>query len=156
MKTDILEIHKNCLHFLLEWQMNHEKFYFVPRKINNKNRLEQGMYFRGNDEYMVLTFWDNADSKEFIYNINWCCDVDGVSSIELSCRDDDQVLPYVIVVKDIIESTGKKFKETKKNREQQSSLHKSFDNTKNENEVHQIDAPRSYISYIRCIIQTSY
>lgn len=116
MKTDILQIHKNCLDFLLEWQIKHEDFYFVPRKINNKHRLEQGMYFRGNDDYMVLTFWDNADSKEFIYNINWCCDVDGASSIELSCRDDDQVLPYVIAVKDIIESTGKKFKETKKNR----------------------------------------
>ena len=49
MKTDILQIHKNCLDFLLDWQAEHDDFYFVPRKINNKNRLEQGMYFRGND-----------------------------------------------------------------------------------------------------------
>lgn len=83
MKVDILDVHRNCLDFLLEYQANHADFFFVPRKINNKNRLEQGMYFRGNDDYMVLTFWDNADSKEFIYNINWSCDSDGVSSIEL-------------------------------------------------------------------------
>ena len=98
MKTDILQIHKNCLDFLLEWQIKHENFCFVPGKINNKNRLGQGMYFRGNENYMVLTFWDNADSKEFIYNINWNCDVEGISSIELSCRDEDQVLPFVIAV----------------------------------------------------------
>lgn len=116
MKIDILQVHKNCLDFLLEWQQENKDFYFVPRKINNKNRLEQGMYFRGNEDYMVLTFWDNADTKEFIYNINWSCDTDGVSSIELSCRDNDITLPYVVEIKDIIESTGKKFKETKQNR----------------------------------------
>ena len=116
MKTDILQIHKNCLDFLLDWQAEHDDFYFVPRKINNKNRLEQGMYFRGNDDYMVLTFWDNADSKEFIYNINWSCDSDGVSSIELSCRDNAERVPYVVAVKELIEAQGKVFKETKPNR----------------------------------------
>lgn len=116
MKTDILQIHKNCLDFLLDWQAEHNDFYFVPRKINNKNRLEQGMYFRGNDDYMVLTFWDNADSKEFIYNINWSCDSDGVSSIELSCRDNAERVPYVVAVKELIEAQGKVFKETKPNR----------------------------------------
>ena len=64
------KVQRQYVDFLLDWQAEHDDFYFVPRKINNKNRLEQGMYFRGNDDYMVLTFWDNADSKEFIYNIN--------------------------------------------------------------------------------------
>ena len=39
MKTDILQIHKNCLDFLLDWQAEHDDFYFVPRKINNKNSM---------------------------------------------------------------------------------------------------------------------
>ena len=114
--ADILEIHKSCLDFLLECQLKDDKFFFVPRKINNKNRLEQGMYFRGNEHYLALSFWDSADTKEFIYNINWSCDANGVSSIELSCRDNNNTLPYVIAVKELIESTGKKFEETKKNR----------------------------------------
>lgn len=113
MKIDILEIHQSCLDFLLECQLNDDEFFFVPRKINNKHRLEQGMYFRGNDEYLVLSFWDRADTKEFIYNINWSCDTKGVSSIELSCRDNDDVLPHIVAIKDLI---GKEFKETKKNR----------------------------------------
>ena len=116
MKVDILDIHKACLDLLLECQLKDDNFYFVPRKINNKNRLEQGMYFRGNENYLVLSFWDSADTKEFIYNINWSCDTDGVSSIELSCRDNDDALPYVIAIKELIELSGKKFKETKKNR----------------------------------------
>lgn len=113
MKIDILEVHKTCLDFLLECQLKDDSFFFVPRKINNKNRLNQGMYFRGNENYLVLSFWDSADTKEFIYNINWSCDTNGVSSIELSCRDNANVLPHIIKIKELI---GKDFKETKKNR----------------------------------------
>ncbi len=114
--ADIFEIHKSCLDFLLECQLKDKNFFFVPRKINNKNRLEQGMYFRGNEHYLALSFWDSADTKEFIYNINWSCNANGVSSIELSCRDNDNALPHVIAIKELIELSGKKFDETKKNR----------------------------------------
>lgn len=116
MKVDILTIHKACLDFLLEYQMKDDSFFFVPRKINNKNRLEQGMYFRGNEDYLVLSFWDSADTKEFIYNINWSCDTNGVSSIELSCRDNDAALPFVKDIKELLEASGKTFNETKLNR----------------------------------------
>ncbi len=116
MKFDIIDIHKSCLEFLLEYQSKNNDFFFVPRKINNKKRLDQGMFFRGNDDYLVLTFWNKADSKEQIYYINWGCDSKGISSIELTCRDNNDALPYVIEIKDILESTGKKFEETKKNR----------------------------------------
>ena len=116
MKFDIIDIHKSCLEFLLERQLKDNNFFFVPRKINNKNRLDQGMFFRGNEEYLVLTFWDKSDSKEQIYYINWGCDNNGISSIELTCRDNNGVLPYVIAIKEILESTGRKFDETKKNR----------------------------------------
>lgn len=116
MKFNIIDVHKSCLEFLLEYQSKHDDFYFVPRKINNKNRLEQGMYFRGNDDYLALTFWNKSDSKEQIYYINWSFEPNGVSSIELTCRDSNEALPYVIAIKEILESTGKDFKETKKNR----------------------------------------
>lgn len=116
MKFDIIDIHKSCLEFLLEWQAKNKNFFFVPRKINNKNRLEQGMYFRGNEKYMVLTFWNRADRKEQIYYVNWGCDNNGVSSIELTCRDNIKILPYVIEIRKILESTGKDFKKTKENR----------------------------------------
>lgn len=115
-KVNILDIHSRCLDFLLEYQLKTQDFYFVSRKINNKNRLEEGMYFRGNEEYMVLSFWNASDSKEFIYNINFSVDVDGHASIELSCRDNDAKLPHVVAIKTLIEAGGKNFIETKKSR----------------------------------------
>ena len=116
MKADILDIHSKCLDFLLEYQLKVQDFYFVPRKINNKNRLEEGMYFRGNESYMTLSFWNSADTKEFIYNVNFFVDVEGYASIELSCRDDDIKLPHVVAIKGLIEANGKSFIETKKSR----------------------------------------
>ncbi len=116
IKEDILDIHRKCLNFLLDYQLKVKDFYFVPRKINNKNRLEEGMYFRGNEFYMVLSFWDSADTKEFIYNINFSVDYKGRSSIELSCRDDDLKLIHIKAIKELIELNGKSFKETKKAR----------------------------------------
>ena len=116
MKTDILDIHSRCLDFLLDYQLKTQDFYFVPRKINNKNRLEEGMYFRGNEAYMVMSFWNASDSKEFIYNINFSVDVEGYASIELSCRDNDARLPHVVAIKNLIEAAGKHFTETKKSR----------------------------------------
>ena len=74
------------------------------------------MYFRGNESYMVLSFWNSADTKEFIYNVNFSVDDEGQASIELSCRDDDKKLPYLIEVKKLIEANGKSFLETKKAR----------------------------------------
>ncbi len=89
---EILDIHSKCLDFLLDYQLKTPNFYFVARKINNKNRLAQGMYFRGNENYMVLSFWDSADTKEFIYNINFAVNNKGNAYIEISCRDDEEKL----------------------------------------------------------------
>lgn len=113
---EILEIHSKCLDFLLDYQLKTPNFYFVPRKINNKNRLAQGMYFRGNENYMVLSFWDSADTKEFIYNINFAVNNKGNAYIEISCRDDEEKLTHIIAIKDLIETTGKSFKKVKESK----------------------------------------
>ncbi|MCM1125824.1 MAG: hypothetical protein NC429_05075 [Lachnospiraceae bacterium] len=110
-KLDIIEMHRNCLDFLLKWQLEHEKFYFVPRKKNNSGRLDKGMYFRGNDDYIVLTFWNMSDKVDQIYLINWDCNTSGEVSITLCCRNDPKKLPYILAIKDMIEDTGKKFEE---------------------------------------------
>lgn len=110
-KLDIIEMHRNCLDFLLKWQLEHENFYFVPRKKNNSGRLDKGMYFRGNDDYIVLTFWNMSDKVDQIYLINWDCNTSGEVSITLCCRNDPKKLPYILAIKKMIEDTGKKFEE---------------------------------------------
>ena len=62
--------------------MNDDEFFFIPRKINNKHRLEKGMYFLGSEKYLVLSFWDGSDTKEHIYNIGWSCNANGESFID--------------------------------------------------------------------------
>lgn len=118
MSNTIIDIHQKCLDFLLDYQIKTPDFYFIPRKIDKKKRLSKKMYFRGNDNYLVLSFWDSADSKEQIYHISFQIDANGDASIELSCRDDDAKLPYIIAIKEIIEKNGKTFQPlgNKKNR----------------------------------------
>ena len=110
-KLDIIEMHRNCLDFLLKWQLEHEDFYFVPRKINNKGRLDKGMYFRGSEDYLVITFWNKSDKVDQVYLINWDCNTSGEVSITLCCRNDPEKLPHIVAIKSMIEATGKKFNE---------------------------------------------
>lgn len=110
-KLDIIEMHRNCLDFLLKWQLEHKDFYFVPRKRNNRGRLDKGMYFRGSEDYLVITFWNKSDKVDQIYMINWDCNTSGEVSITLCCRNEPEILPYIIAIKNMIESTGKKFKD---------------------------------------------
>ena len=101
-KLDIIEMRRNCLDFLLKWQLEHEDFYFVPRKINNNGRRDKGMYFRGNDDYIVISFWNKTDVVDKIYLINWDCNTSGEVSITLCCRNDSEKLPYIVAIKNMI------------------------------------------------------
>lgn len=145
--SDIREIHRKCLDFLLNYQLQAENFYFVPRKINNKNRLQEGMYFRGNEFYMVLSFWDSNDTKEFIYNINFSVDYKGQSSIELSCRDDDVKLVHITAIKELLESRGKDFKETKFKKNKAARWRYFYPN-----EIYYLDALQDFITKDKTII----
>lgn len=115
-KIDIIEIHRKCLDFLLEYQLKNPNFFFVPRKINNKNRLADGMYFRGNNNYLALSFWNSSDSKEQIYNISFSIDSNGKPYLDLTCRDDDAKISHIIEIKELIEKRNSPFHEKKVNR----------------------------------------
>lgn len=109
-KVDIHTIHKECLDFLLEYQTQHENFYFVPRKRNNKNRLEEGKYFIGNDEYLQITFWDGGDSKEKIHNIALVIDSKLRTYLEISSRDKPGRAAYLNELTEVLaEELGRKF-----------------------------------------------
>ncbi len=116
MESDILRIHKSCLDFLLECQAENDEFFFVPRKSNKNKRLEKGMYFLGNESYLVLSFWDSADYRERIYNINWACRSNGESYIELSSKSDDEKFRYLCEIKDMLENPERKFSPVRKNK----------------------------------------
>ncbi|MHB8128958.1 MAG: hypothetical protein ACYDEX_08165 [Mobilitalea sp.] len=109
-KADINTIHKECLDYLLEYQIHHENFYFIPRKRNNKNRLEEGKYFIGNDEYLQITFWDGGDAKEKIHNIALVINSKLQTFLEISSRDKQERATYLNELTVVLsDELGRKF-----------------------------------------------
>ena len=83
----IIRIHEKVLDHLLDLHKLDNRFYFVPRKINNKKRRDKGYWFLGNDHYLHLSFWNGTDWKEKIHNIGLVILSDRTSYIELSAQD---------------------------------------------------------------------
>ena len=99
----MLEIHAKCWDYLINLQKADSYFYFVPRKINKLQRLEQGYFFIGNDEYMQISFWDGGDTYEKIHNISWGVEYDGLCFIEISAKDNEDRAAYLAELVSILE-----------------------------------------------------
>lgn len=74
------------------------------------------MYFRGDEGYIALTFWNQSDIENKLYLINWECRTSGKASIILCCQNNLEKLPYIVEIKDMIETKGKKFDEVAPNK----------------------------------------
>jgi hypothetical protein len=83
----IVRIHEKILDHLIHLHKKDNELYFVPRKINNKERLDKGYWFLGNEHYLNLSFWNGEDWKEKIHNIGFVVLKDKTSYIELSAQD---------------------------------------------------------------------
>lgn len=83
----IVRIHEKILDHLLRLRKTDTELYFVPRKINNKERLDKGYWFLGNEYYLNLSFWNGEDWKEKIHNIGFVVLKNRTSYIELSAQD---------------------------------------------------------------------
>ncbi|MFZ5942163.1 MAG: hypothetical protein ACOYXB_16470 [Bacteroidota bacterium] len=83
----IVRTHEKILDHLLRLRKTNSGLYFVPRKINNKGRLDKGYWFLGNEYYLNLSFWNGEDWKEKIHNIGFVVLKDKTSYIELSAQD---------------------------------------------------------------------
>lgn len=87
---DIRKYHAECFSYLVRYQHEHKDSYFIPRKINNSNRLDLNYYFRGDDKYLLITFWDGEDHKSRMYNINFVINNSGQCFIQISSRDNKE------------------------------------------------------------------
>lgn len=83
----IIRTHEKILDHLLRLRKTDTGLYFVPRKINNKERLDKGYWFLGNEYYLNLSFWNGEDWKEKIHNIGFVVLKNKTSYIELSAQD---------------------------------------------------------------------
>jgi len=85
--TKIVRIHEKIFKHLLRLRSENSTLFFVPRRINNHKRLENGYWFIGNEYYLQVSFWNGTDWKEKIHNIGFVVSHTGKSYIELSAQD---------------------------------------------------------------------
>lgn len=103
-------MNKKCWDYLINIQKFDSSFYFVPRRINNLNRLEQGYFFIGNEEYMQISFWDGGDRYEKVHNVSWGVEANGKCFIEISSKDKPDRANYLAELVNILEQkTGKSY-----------------------------------------------
>jgi len=108
-------MHAKCWDYLINIQKADSSFYFAPRKINKFDRLEQGYFFIGNDEYMQISFWNGGDSFEKIHNISWGVEDNGLCFIEISAKDNADRATYLAELVSILEQeTGVTYNNLKK------------------------------------------
>lgn len=103
-KIDLHPVHGECLDYLLGYKLNLPNFHFVPRIKDNKGRLSNGLYFRGNEEYLQITFWLGSDSQEKIYNIALVINNKAKVYLEISCRDNEQRAVYTDQLVEVLEN----------------------------------------------------
>ncbi len=65
------------------------KFRFRLRRTNRYNRLQEGFWFHGTENYLLLSFWTGSDWKNRTPNISFLFTLDGAVCIELSGKDSD-------------------------------------------------------------------
>lgn len=85
--TSIQRIHEKILDHLVQLRESDKGLYFVPRRRNNKGRLDKGFWFLGDEKYMQVSFWDGGDRKEKIHNIAFAVFHDKTSRIVLCAED---------------------------------------------------------------------
>lgn len=94
----IIRIHEKILDHLLLLRKTNSGLYFAPRKINNKERLDKGYWFLGNEHYLHLSFWNGEDWKEKIHNIGFVVLNNRTSYIELSAQDSIEKAKFLEMV----------------------------------------------------------
>jgi len=93
MSGNIALIHEEVFQFLLDKHELDNNFYFLPRKVNNRDRFNSGYWFIGDDVYLMPTFWQGGDVLRKIHHIGFTILNNGKSYLQLSSKSDTRVLP---------------------------------------------------------------
>lgn len=92
MSTEIQIIHETIFNFLQEERKNNPKLRFSMRKSNRYDRLNQGYWFYGNENYVAVSFWSGSDWKNKTPNIFFGVYNNGYSFLEMSASDSEKKL----------------------------------------------------------------
>ena len=98
---DIQDLHDEVFQMLYDHHRDlDENLMFTTRKTNRYNRLEEGYWFHGNDDYLAVSFWSGMDWKNKTPNIFFGITKNGRTYLEISVSDSDEknrlVLKYLV------------------------------------------------------------
>lgn len=84
---DLVEVHEKLYLFLIEKRRKDPELRFTLRKSNHANRLEEGYWFYGNEDYLAISFWEGMDWKNRTPNISFIIDNIGKCWLEINVSD---------------------------------------------------------------------
>lgn len=88
MLKTMKEIHEEVFNILMEHhERDKENFFFTTRKINRNNKLDEGYWFLGNDNYLAVSFWTGIDTLTRNPRIFFKIKSNGETSIEFRNKD---------------------------------------------------------------------
>ena len=105
---NIAEIHDRVYQFLSEQYEKDNTFRFTLRQRNRADRLNQGYWFTGNDNYLAFSFWKGDDKRNKTPNIIFVITNDGKSSLEFVSFDEKDKIDFLAEVADALEMQQKK------------------------------------------------
>lgn len=92
----IKDIHNELFELLYEHYKLNPDFRFRPRKTNRSNRLEEGFWFLGNNEYLSVGFWAGDDWRTKLPNISFMVDFEGHCWLHFSTTDEGRKFDFLL------------------------------------------------------------
>ena len=87
---NITEIHERLYDYLSKRYEKDDNFRFTLRLIDRANRLSEGYWFTGNQNYLAFSFWTGSDWRNKTSNIIFVIANDGKSWLELVSHEDNK------------------------------------------------------------------
>lgn len=99
--NNIAEIHERVYAYLTDTLKDNE-LRFTLRIKNRGDRLNQGYWFRGDDNYLAFSFWKGDDWRNKTNNIYFAINREGVSTLEFVSYDDEKKIKFFSEVAEAI------------------------------------------------------
>lgn len=88
---NIVDIHEAVYDFLEEYREQEinsgRTFHYTFRRSNQKNKLDEGFWFYGNDNYLAVSFWSGMDWKNKTPNIIFRITNEGRTFLTITTKD---------------------------------------------------------------------
>ncbi|MWB92737.1 AAA family ATPase [Flavobacterium sp. GA093] len=91
----IVDIHDELFEFLIKKNMEQEDLFFRPRKTNRSNKLTDGYWFLGNDDYLTVGFWKGVNWITKAPNIAFMISSTGESWVHVNTSDSEKKTSFV-------------------------------------------------------------